>query len=80
MCRKGDCWDNAPTEHFFRSLKSEYLTYCRLPSRATAKKEILEYITFYNAPAFHIGLCKSHPVRNFNEGGVNCCIAKVGHG
>ncbi len=29
MSRKGNCWDNAPTERFFRSLKSERLDSCR---------------------------------------------------
>ena len=26
MNRKGNCWNNAPTEHFFSSLKREWLT------------------------------------------------------
>jgi transposase InsO family protein len=66
MCRKGDCWDNAPTERFFRSLKSEYLTYCRLPSRAAAKREILEYITFYNADRLHSTLDYVSPIQYEN--------------
>jgi transposase InsO family protein len=53
MSRKGDCWDNAPTERFFRSLKSERLNYCRFVSRYTAKAEVLDYITFYNAYRRH---------------------------
>jgi transposase InsO family protein len=53
MSRKGDCWDNAPTERFFRSLKSERLAYCRFASRAAAEMEILEYVTFYNADRLH---------------------------
>lgn len=53
MSRKGNCWDNAPTERFFRSLKSEYLTWCQLSSREIAKREILEYITFYNVDRLH---------------------------
>jgi len=56
MCRKGDCWDNAPTERFFRSLKHEYLLSCSLPTREAAKREILEYITFYNAYRLHSSL------------------------
>lgn len=66
MCRKGDCWDNAPTERFFRSLKSEYLSYCRLPSRAAAKQEILEYITFYNADRLHSKLDYVSPMQYEN--------------
>jgi transposase InsO family protein len=33
MSRKGNCWDNAPTERFFRSLKKDTVN------------EILDYIT-----------------------------------
>lgn len=53
MSRKGNCWDNAPMERFFRSLKSEHLSYCRLISRAVARAEVLDYITFYNAYRRH---------------------------
>jgi len=56
MCRKGDCWDNAPTERFFRSLKHEHLLSCRLATRQAAKRETLEYITFYNAYRLHSSL------------------------
>ena len=45
MCRKGDCWDNAPMERFFGSLKSERLASCRFATRKAAKAEILDYIT-----------------------------------
>jgi len=53
MSRKGNCWDNAPTERFFRSLKSERLGFCRFESRKAAKAEALDYITFYNADRIH---------------------------
>lgn len=53
MSRKGDCWDNAPTERYFRSLKSERLTACRFVTRKEAEKEILDYITFYNSIRLH---------------------------
>ena len=49
MSRKGNCWDNAPTERFFRSLKSERLDHCRFATRDAARSEVLDYITFYNA-------------------------------
>ena len=62
MSRKGNCWDNAPTERFFRSLKSEHLTYCRFSSRAAAEMEILEYITFYNAYRLHSTLGYRSPM------------------
>jgi transposase InsO family protein len=53
MSRKGNCWDNAPTERFFRSLKSERLTACRFLTRNDAKNEILDYITYYNSIRLH---------------------------
>jgi len=53
MSRKGNCWDNAPTERFFRSLKSERLGYYRFISRKAAKAEVIDYITFYNADRLH---------------------------
>ncbi len=53
MSRKGNCWDNAPTERFFRSLKSERLTACRFVTRNEAENEILDYITYYNSIRLH---------------------------
>jgi transposase InsO family protein len=62
MSRKGDCWDNAPTERFFRSLKSEHLVDFRFSTREMAVKEILEYITFYNAYRLHSTLGYESPL------------------
>ena len=56
MSRKGNCWDNAPTERFFRSLKSERLSACRFVTRNEAKNEILDFITFYNSIRLHSAL------------------------
>jgi putative transposase len=53
MSRKGNCWDNAPTERYFRSLKSERLTACRFITRDEAQNEILDYITYYNSIRLH---------------------------
>jgi putative transposase len=36
MSRKGNCWDNAPTERFFGSLKREWLTGNVYPTREAA--------------------------------------------
>jgi transposase InsO family protein len=53
MSRKGNCWDNAPTERFFRSLKTERLDDIRFTSRGSARLEIVDYITYYNALRLH---------------------------
>ena len=49
MSRKGDCWDNALVESFFRSLKVESDYSERYKTRKEAKKDIFMYIEmFYN--------------------------------
>jgi len=47
MSRRGNCWDNAPMERFFRSLKSEWIPSTGFESFAEAKHEILDYIIGY---------------------------------
>jgi transposase InsO family protein len=62
MSRKGNCWDNSPTERFFRSLKSEHLNYERFSSKARAKLSIIDYIAFYNGKRMHSTLGYKSPV------------------
>lgn len=53
MSRKGDGWDNAPTERFFRRLKSERLSECRFTTGRAARMEVLDYISYYNSIRRH---------------------------
>jgi putative transposase len=54
MSRKGNCWDNAPTESFFNSLKNERVHGARYATRAEAMADIFEYIeVFYNRKRQH---------------------------
>ena len=62
MSRKGNCWDNAPTERFFRSLKSERLVFYRFITRVAAKAEVIDYITYYNAYRLHSTLGYLSPI------------------
>jgi transposase InsO family protein len=62
MSRKGDCYDNAPMERFFRSLKSERLNAYRFYTRNEAKNEILDYITYYNSIRLHSTLGYISPI------------------
>ena len=49
MSRKGNCWDNAPMESWFASLKKEQVHLQHYATRAAAKSDIFEYIeVFYN--------------------------------
>ncbi len=55
MSRRGDCWDNAMAESFYKTLKVE-LGDC-FPGRAAAYRELFEYIEgFYNTRRLHSGL------------------------
>jgi putative transposase len=57
MSRKGNCWDNAPMESFFRSLKVECIYTQKFNQLEEAKSEIFSYIeTFYNRQRKHSGL------------------------
>jgi putative transposase len=49
MSRKGDCYDNAPMESFWGSLKNELVHHERFATREQARNAITEYIEiFYN--------------------------------
>jgi putative transposase len=49
MSRRGNCWDNAPMERLFRSLKSEWLPPLGYKSLAAAKADITDYfMRYYN--------------------------------
>ena len=49
MSRRGNCWDNAPMERLFRSLKSEWLPPLGYKSLAAARADIKDYfMRYYN--------------------------------
>ena len=47
MSRKGNCWDNAPTERFFRSFKTEWMPKGGYEDMAEASNAISDYIWGY---------------------------------
>jgi putative transposase len=54
MSRKGNCWDNAVVERFFRSLKTERVGQRLYADYLTAKNDVTDYIvTFYNQQRLH---------------------------
>ena len=50
MSRKGNCWDNAPTESFFNSLKNERVHGTRYRTKDEAKADLFDYIEPFYAP------------------------------
>ncbi len=63
MSRKGGCWDNAPGESFFGTLKCELVHHWSRPPRHRARREVFEYIeVFYNRQRLHSSLGYQSPV------------------
>lgn len=54
MSRRGNCWDNAPVERFFHSLKGEWLGETVHDTQSQARQDIDRYIAgFYNTHRLH---------------------------
>lgn len=47
MSRRGNCWDNAPMERLFRSLKTEWIPALGYASKAEAQRDIGDYLMRY---------------------------------
>ena len=63
MSRRADCWDNAPLESFFASLKKELTHHEVYETRAQARVSIVEYIeVFYNRQRRHSALGYQSPL------------------
>jgi putative transposase len=62
MSRKANCWDNAPMESFFRSLKGESIKGRVLKTRAEARSVVFKYIEiWYNRQRLHSTLGYQSP-------------------
>jgi transposase InsO family protein len=63
MSRKGNCWDNAPIESFFHTLKTECIYWEEFETREEARRKIFEWIeVFYNRQRRHSTLGNLSPV------------------
>lgn len=57
MSRRGNCWDNAPMESFFASLKKELIRGEHFATREEARASLFEYIEiFFNQTRRHSSL------------------------
>ena len=63
MSRKGDCWDNAPTESLWGSLKVGRLHGRRFATRREAMDEVIDWLTFYNHSRLHSTLNYMSPMQ-----------------
>lgn len=63
MSRKGNCWDNAVAESFFKSLKVESLYHYNFKSKNEARREVFQYIEiWYNRKRRHSALGYATPL------------------
>lgn len=57
MSRKGDCWDNAVAESFFKTLKTEWIYRNKYATKRQATISVFEYIEiWYNTQRSHSSL------------------------
>lgn len=68
MSRKGNCWDNAPTESWFGSFKNERVYGERFETRSEMKSMAFEYIeVFYNRKRQHSTLSYKSPMQHLDD-------------
>lgn len=64
MSRKGNCWDNAVAESFFKTIKTELTYHCNYATREEARQSIFEYIeVFYNRKRLHSSIGYMAPMQ-----------------
>ena len=63
MSRKGNCWDNAPSEALFASLKVERLHGQRFETIRQAKDETIAWLLWYNRTRLHSTLSYVSPMK-----------------
>ena len=65
MSRKANCWDNAPMESFFATLKKELVHHEDYQTHEQARQSLFEYIeVFYNRVRLHSALGYRSPLQS----------------
>jgi putative transposase len=68
MSRKGNCWDNAVAESFFKTIKTECIDKYEFSNQAQAYSIIFDYIDgWYNTKRIHSALGGRSPAEMFNQ-------------
>ena len=63
MSRRADCYDNAPMESFFHTLKTELVHHRNYSTRAEAQRDIFVFIeSFYNRTRLHSAIGYIAPI------------------
>lgn len=74
MSRRGNCWDNAVAESFFKTMKTEMIYHVKFETKEQAKLAIFEYIEiWYNRERRHSTLGYLTPLE-FEKLLMNCEI------
>ncbi|WP_085953580.1 MULTISPECIES: IS3-like element ISBxe1 family transposase [Burkholderiaceae] len=63
MSRRGNCWDNAPTESLWGSLKRARILGQRFATRREAMDEVIDWLSFYNHSRLHSTLGYVSPMQ-----------------
>ena len=63
MSRKGNCWDNAPTESLWGRMKVGRLYGQKFATRRDAMDEVIDWLTFYNHSRLHSTLGYISPMQ-----------------
>lgn len=63
MSRKGDCWDNPPTESLWGRLKTACVHGRRFTTREQARQAVMDWIGFYNHSRLHSTLGYLSPMQ-----------------
>ena len=67
MSRRGNCWDNAVMERFFRNLKTERINRLRFINHQAVIAEVESYIYFYNYKRLNSAIDYMTPNQKFND-------------
>lgn len=68
MSRRGNCYDNAPMESFFKSFKTEEVSRQTYQTHEQATRGVIDYIErFYNPVRSHSSLGYASPIEFENK-------------
>ena len=66
MSRKGNCWDNAVAESFFKTIKTESLNRYKFTAMSQVYSVVFKYIDgWYNTMRIHTSLGDASPRERF---------------